>query len=105
MPVAVHIGRVEEVAAQVEGAPNGVRGLCVVGGAVGIPERVASHRPRPETDLAHRKSRAAEGAVVHASSSLASCAGVVTGSEHVVPTHTVAAASSATVRITTLRGR
>ena len=103
--VAVHVRRVEEVAAELERPPDRTRGLRVVRGAVRVTERIATNCPSPETDLADRESGAAERAAVHASSSPTSCSGVETGIEHVVPTQTVAAGRASIFRTTILRGR
>ncbi len=103
--VPVHVRRVEEGAAELECVTDRAGGLRVVGRAVRIAEPVAADRPGPETDFADGESGAAERAAVHASSSFASCSGVDTGIEHVVPTHTVAAGAAAIARTTTFRGR
>src|SRR3989442_5997111 len=55
-----------------------------------MPEGFPADRPGSETDLTDREPCAAEGSTVHCSSSSASFSGVETGSEHDVPTHTVA---------------
>ena len=105
VPVAVHVRGVEEVAAELERPADGARRFGVVGSAVRVAERVAADRPGSEADLADRESGAAEGAAVHASSSPASCSGVATGIEQLVPTQTVAAGRASIFLTTTLRGR
>ncbi len=103
--MAVDVRGVEVIAAELEGTADGARRFGVVGRAVRVAERVAADCPGAETDLADRESCAAEGAAVHASSSPASCSGVETGNEHVVPTQIVAAGRASIFRTTTLRGR
>src|SRR3989442_15980540 len=60
-----------------------------------MPEGFPADRPGSETDLTDREPCAAEGSTVHCSSSSASFSGVETGSEHDVPTHTVALGAAA----------
>src|SRR5207237_2866190 len=78
--------------------------LGVVGGTIRVAEPIAADGPRAEADRAHGQAGAAEHPPLHPST-VRSASGVVSGSEHVVPTHTVAAGRSAVFRTTSLRGR
>src|SRR6202008_1303354 len=97
--VAAHVGGVKEGASEIVRPAHGPFRFGVVGRAVGIAEGVAPDRPSAEPDLADLQAGAAEGAGVHASS-WASASGEATGSEHVVPTQTVAAVAVAIFRMT-----
>src|SRR5207247_345106 len=107
MAVPIHVRGIEEVAPQLVGAAYGAQRLGVVGRTVGVTEPVAADGPRAEADRADREAGAAEHPPPHRSRS-PSASGVVTGSEQVVPTQTIAAGavgSSAVFRTTSLRGR
>src|SRR2546422_10875054 len=104
VPVPVHVRRIEEVAPQVVGAAHGAQRLGIVGRTVGVAEPVAADGPRTEADGADREAGAAGHSTPHRNRS-PSASRVVTGSEQVVPTHTVAAGCCAGLRTTTLRGR
>src|SRR5262245_48490570 len=100
----IHVSRVEEVAAHVEGLMHGANRFDVVRRTVRVAVTIAADRPCTESNFTHGHLRPAQQSPLHASSS-ARAEGVVTGSEQAVPTHTIALGASVMQRTMTFRGR